>query len=66
MCDEIVVLFASDMLPLIVVIVMTLVCVKVNELLIGLLNLISWGPYLVQGIVDHAALTGSWSVIIQG
>jgi hypothetical protein len=66
MCDEIVVLFASDVLALVVVVVVALIFVKFNELLIGLVNLLSCGPYLVQGFVDCAAWTLGWSVIVQG
>jgi hypothetical protein len=66
MCNNIVVLFASDVLALVVIVVVALICVEVDELLIGLMNLLSCGPYLVQGFVDRAASTGSWSVIVQG
>jgi hypothetical protein len=66
MCDEIVVLFASDVLALVVVVVVALIFVKFDELLIGLVNLLRCGPYLVQGLVDRAASTLGWSVIVQG
>jgi hypothetical protein len=60
------VLFASDVMALCIVIVISLVCVKVEEALIGLMNLFSCGPYLVQGSVNCASSTGSWSVVVQG
>jgi hypothetical protein len=51
MCDEVIVLFASDVLALVLIVVVALIFVKVDELLIGLMNLLSCGPYLVQGLL---------------
>jgi hypothetical protein len=53
MCDEIVVLFASDVLVLVLVVVVALIFLKFDELLIGLVNLLRCGPYLVQGFVNR-------------
>jgi hypothetical protein len=65
MCDEIVVAL-SDVPALEVIVVVALIFVEVDELLIGLMNLLSCGPYLVQGFVDRAASTAGWSVLVQG
>jgi hypothetical protein len=66
MCNEIIVLFASDVLALEVVVVVALIFVKFDEQLIGLMNLLSCGPYLVQGFVNRVASTLGWSIIVQG
>jgi hypothetical protein len=63
---EIVVLFASYVLALFIVIMMGLVCVEVEEALIGFMNLFSCRSELGQGFVDRASSTGSWSVVVQG
>jgi hypothetical protein len=65
-CDDLVVLFASDVLALVEVAVVALIFVKLNELLVGVMDPVSCRPYLVQGLVEHAALTLSWAIIVQG
>jgi hypothetical protein len=47
MCDDLVVLFASYLLALVEVVVVALIFVKLDELLVGVMDPVSCGPYLV-------------------
>jgi hypothetical protein len=66
MCYDIVVLFTSDVLALEEVVVVALILVKLDELLVGLVDLVSCGPYPFQGFVDCASSTLSCDIIVQG
>jgi hypothetical protein len=63
---EIFVLFVSDVLAFFVVGMMMLVCVEVKETLVGVMNLVSCGPELVQAVVNRALSTECRSLSVQG